>query len=69
MRRRWSRIRSITLGSVMNATMRISFPHRGQAKGSTSKMRLSNSAQRRLALKVRFFGGVAGEFAEELAIV
>ena len=36
-------------GSVMNETIRISSPHRGHANGSTSKMRLSNSAQRRIA--------------------
>ena len=46
---RCSRIRSMVFGSVMNETMRISSAHRGHFGGSTSKMRLSNSAQRRLA--------------------
>ena len=50
-RRRCSSMRSIVFGSVMNDTIRISSPHRGHASGSTSKMRLSNSAQRRLALR------------------
>jgi hypothetical protein len=35
----------------MNATMRISSPHRGHASGSTSSMRLSRFAQRRFALR------------------
>ncbi len=48
-RRRWVRIRSITRGWVMKATMRISCPHRGHRSGSTSKIRRSNSAQRRRA--------------------
>ena len=46
-RRRCVRIRSITAGSVMTATMRMASPHRGQRSGSTSKIRRSSSAQRR----------------------
>ncbi len=49
MRRRWVRIRSITRGWVMKATMRISCPHRGHRSGSTSKIRRSSAAQRRRA--------------------
>jgi hypothetical protein len=40
----------------MKATMRISSPQRGQASGSTSKMRLSNSAQRRALYGGRVIG-------------
>ncbi len=40
-RRRWVRIRSITRGWVMKATMRISCPQREHCSGSTSKERRS----------------------------
>ena len=39
-------MRSITWGSVIKATMRMVCPQRGHSRGSTSKMRCNNSAQR-----------------------
>ncbi len=48
-RRRWARMRSMWCGAVMNATIRIASPQRGQRNGSTSNRRRSNSAHRRLA--------------------
>ncbi len=42
-------MRSMWFGAVMNATIRIASPHRGQRNGSTSNRRRSNSAHRRLA--------------------
>lgn len=41
----------ITVGSVITATIRISPRHRGQANGSTSKIRRSSSAQRTRAAR------------------
>jgi hypothetical protein len=43
---------SMTLGSVMKATIRICSPQRGHAKGSTSRIFRSNSAHRRFALRM-----------------
>ncbi len=39
----------MTRGSVMNAMIRMVPPQRGQVRGSTSKMRRINAAQRRRA--------------------
>ena len=44
-------MRSITLGSVMKATMRISSLQRGHLRGSTSMILRSNSAHLRFALR------------------
>jgi len=44
---RYRRIVPITLGSVMNAMIRMVAPQRGQTRGSTSKIRRMSCAQRR----------------------
>ncbi len=54
-------------GSVMNATMRISSPQRGQASGSSSKMRRSNSAHRLPALLSA--SGLGFDYCERLSLV
>jgi len=56
-RAQWARTRVMTVGSVMTATVRIRAAHRGQARGSTSKMRRSNSAHRQRAARRNQFTG------------
>jgi hypothetical protein len=47
----FDQLRAITAGSVITATIRIGPRHRGQASGSTSKIRRSSSAQRTRAAR------------------
>lgn len=49
---RWVTIRSITVGLVMNAIIRIAAPQRGHTRGSRSKIRRNSSAQCRRGVRV-----------------
>jgi len=56
----------MTGGAVRNATMRMGVPQRGQRSGSTSKMRRSSSAWRRLP-RVRLAYQLIAETVDEPA--
>ena len=72
-RRSCSKMRSMNLGAVIKATIRISSPHRGQASGSTSNRRRSNAAGRCTAVvaleHLALVRDVAGDTGQELHAV